>query len=260
MANSINNNFLLRYKSTEQLGKNMFKGSKEKASEAKDPLAQFGGSASVELSQEGLALAVQQKNDKGDGGDASGGVKSGEEALSPKAQDFLAKLREKYGDYDFFVADNVENPLDFDGAGNSNKRYYVILSNEELEKMADDEEYANKVMGQVEKAIGVADKLESEGKLGEGVSFSKIAITIDAEGNMKLFAELERASQEQQERLEKAQEKKEDEAAKADKEKEKEAEEEQPPLSLQHTRIEADSEDEFWEKILGIDWSKIAFD
>ena len=115
-------------------------------------------------------------------------------------------------------------------------------------------------MGQVEKAIGVADKLEKYGKLGEGVSFSKIAITIDAEGNMKLFAELERASQEQQERLEKAQEKKEEEAAKADKEKEKEAEEEQSPLSLQHTRIEADSEDEFWEKILGIDWSKIAFD
>ena len=105
----------------------------------------------------------------------------------------------------------------------------------------------------------MADKLESEGKLGEGVSFSKIAISIDDEGNMKLFAELERASQEQQERLEKAQEKKEEEAKKADKEKEKEGEEEeQPPLTLQHFRLEASSEDELWEKILGIDWSKVA--
>ena len=257
MANSINNNFFLRYKSTEQLGKNLPKAGKEKAAEAKDPLAQFGGSASVELSPEGLALSIQQKGAKDEGENGSAGVKTGEEALSPKAQDFLSKLREKYGDYDFFIADDVDNPLDFNT--NSTKKYSVIISSTELEKMAADEEYADKVMGQVEKAIGVADKLESEGKLGEGVSFSKIAISIDAEGNMKLFAELERASQEQQERLEKAQEKKEEEAKKADKEKEKEGEEEeQPPLTLQHFRLEASSEDELWEKILGIDWSKVA--
>ena len=150
----------------------------------------------------------------------------------------------------------MDNPLDLTGDGT--KKYYVILSSTELERMADDEKYADKVMGQVEKAIGVADKLENSGKLGEGVSFSKIAISIDDEGNMKLFAELERASQEQQERLEKAQEKKEEEAEKADKEKEKEGEEEHPPLTLQHFRLEASSEDELWEKILGIDWNKVA--
>ena len=32
----------------------------------------------------------------------------------------------------------------------------------------------------------------------------------------------------------------------------------QPPLTLQHFRLEASSEDELWEKILGIDWSKVA--
>ena len=257
MANSINTNFFLRYKNAEQLGKQNIKAGKEKAAETKDPLAQFGGSASVEFSQEGMALAVQKKNAKGDGGEGSGSVKPGEENLSPKAQDFLSKLREKYGDYDFIISDDVDNPLDLTGDGT--KKYYVILSSTELERMADDEKYADKVMGQVEKAIGVADKLENSGKLGEGVSFSKIAISIDDEGNMKLFAELERASQEQQERLEKAQEKKEEEAKKADKEKEKEGEEEeQPPLTLQHFRLEASSEDELWEKILGIDWSQVA--
>lgn len=256
MANSINTNFFLRYKNAEQLGKQNIKAGKEKAAETKDPLAQFGGSASVEFSQEGMALAVQKKNAKGDGGEGSGSVKSGEEALSPKAQDFLAKLKEKYGDYDFIVADDVDNPLDM--ANGSTKKYSVILSSQELEKMADDEEYADKVMGQVDKAIGVADHLAESGQLGEGVSFSKIAISIDADGNMKLFAELERASQEQQERLEAAQEKKAEEAKEKEDE-EAEKAEEKPPL-LQRYRLEASSEEELLEKILGIDWSKIAYE
>lgn len=257
MANSINTNFFLRYKNAEQLGKQNIKAGKEKATETKDPLAQFGGSASVELSQEGLsALAIQQKASGGNAQQGSGEIKAGEDKLSPKAQDFLAKLKEKYGDYDFIVADDVDNPLDM--ANGSTKKYSVILSSQELEKMADDEEYADKVMGQVDKAIGVADHLAESGQLGEGVSFSKIAISIDADGNMKLFAELERASQEQQERLEAAQEKKAEEAKEKEDE-EAEKAEEKPPL-LQRYRLEASSEEELLEKILGIDWSKIAYE
>ena len=151
------------------------------------------------------------------------------------------------------MADDVDNPLDM---ASSTKRYSVILSSQELERMAEDEEYADKVMGQVDKAIGVADKLSESGELGEGVSFSKIAVSIDEEGNMKLFAELERASQEQAERLEAAKEKKAQEA----KEKEKEEESQEPQPLLQRFRLEASSEEELLEKILGIDWSKIAYE
>lgn len=254
MANSINTNFFLRYKNAEQIGRQNVKTGKDKASEAKDPFAQYGGSTSVELSQEGLsALAIQQKNSGENAQQGSGGVKAGAENLSPKAQDFLAKLKEKYGDYDFIVADDVDNPLNM--TSGSTKKYSVILSSEELEKMAADEEYADKVMGQVDKAIGVADHLAESGQLGEGVSFSKIAVSIDAEGNMKLFAELERASQEQQERLEAAKEKKAEEAE--DKEKAEEAKEKQP--LIQRYRLEASSEEELLEKILGIDWNSIAY-
>ena len=254
MANSINTNFFLQYKNAGQIGKNTAGTNKAKGSETKDPFAQYGCSTSVELSSEGLsALAVQQKNSAGDAGDGSGSVKAGEGQLSVKAQDFLAKLKEKYGDYDFIVADDVDNPLDM---ASSTKRYSVILSSQELERMAEDEEYADKVMGQVDKAIGVADKLSESGQLGEGVSFSKIAISIDEEGNMKLFAELERASQEQADRLEAAKEKKAQEA----KEKEKEEEAQEPQPLLQRFRLEASSEEELLEKILGIDWSKIAYE
>ena len=112
----------------------------------------------MELSDEGLsALALQRKKALEDAENDSGAVKPGEEKLSAKAQDFLAKLREKYGDYDFFVSEDLSNPLD--KTASSTKAYSVLFTPDEIEKMAADEEYADKVMGDVEKAIGVADKL-----------------------------------------------------------------------------------------------------
>lgn len=263
MANAINtNNLFLQYKNAGQIGSKRGAAGKEKAGQAEDLLKQFGGSASVELSSEGLsALALQQKRDAGEAGGNEGTVKPGEEKLSAKAQDLLARLREKYGDYDFIVADDVKNPLD--ATEGSTKGYSVILSTEEIEKMAADEEYADKVMGNVEKAIGTANQLADSGKLGEGVSFSRIAISIDSDGNMKLFAELERMSAEQQERLAAAREKKAEEAEKNEAAEKKKADEKKPdekteesPL-VQRTRVEAASEEELWEQILGINWDEV---
>ena len=62
MANSINTNFFLQYKNAGQIGKNTAGTNKAKGSETKDPFAQYGNSASVELSSEGLsALAIHRK-------------------------------------------------------------------------------------------------------------------------------------------------------------------------------------------------------
>jgi len=251
MSNTINaNNIFLQYKNAGQVSKRTAGAGKEKSRQGEDILKKFGGSTTVELSGAGLsALALQQKNAARNAGDDAGAVKYGEEKLSAKAQDFLAKLREKYGDYDFIVADNVENPLD--AAKGSTKGYSVILSSDELEKMAADEEYADKVMGEVEDAIGVANKIADSGKLGEGVSFSQIAVSIDSDGNMKLFAELEQMSADQRERMEAAKEKKAEEAAEAEK-----TEKENPGTLVRHARIEASSEDELWEQILGINWDE----
>ncbi|MBQ9364528.1 MAG: hypothetical protein IJT82_02025, partial [Schwartzia sp.] len=98
----------------------------------------------------------------------------------------------------------------------------------------------------------------NSGELGEGVSISRIAISIDSDGNMKLFAELERASAERQERMEAAKDKKAEEAAKKEKaDKAKEEEKEKPKSLLQRTRIEASSEEELLEKIRGLNWDEI---
>ncbi len=191
----------------------------------------FGGQKSQEkkdkdfdltLSQGGKSLsnleAMQKKNPTVVSvSEKDSGISPDEDKLSAKAKDFLEKLRQDYGDYGFVIADNVDNPLDV--IGPSDKKYFVVLSSDEIERMANDEEYANEIMGKVDSSINKLNEIQEKGLLGEGVRFSKIAISFDEEGNTKLFAELERMSEEQQERLKEAREKRADEKRLAEKEK-----------------------------------------
>ncbi|SFT75740.1 hypothetical protein SAMN02910356_01961 [Selenomonas sp. GACV-9] len=184
----------------------------------------FGLDKDFSLSLSGSALSRAAQKPRSDAA-ATGGqqnLRPEEEKLSAKAKDYLAKLRDQYGDYDFIIADDVQNPLDVTGP--SSKKYFVVLSTEEIERMAEDEDYAQEVMGKVESAIGTLNEVQEKGLLGEGVRFSRLAITFDEDGNTKLFAELERMSEEQQERLEKAM------AKRAEEKKEAAAKAARPPL------------------------------
>ena len=236
MSNNISANFAASfYQNMGQVGK---KGQgAQKKEQAQEPFSQYMQDAKVEFSADGLALAEQQK---------AGGAQ-----LSQKAQDLFAKLQEKYGDYDFFVAENQEDMKNYMDKGT--KQYSVVFTKEELEHMASDEEYAEKVIGQMESAIDMTKRIEESGQLGEGVHFKSVAITFDDEGNMKLFAQLEKMTAEQQERMEEAKEKKAEEKEKAAKEAEEEKEKvKQPPKNI--VEIEASSEEELLKKILGIEW------
>ena len=237
MSNNISANFAASfYQNMGQVGK---KGQgAQKKEQAQEPFSQYMQDAKVEFSADGLALAGQKQ---------AGGTQ-----LSQKAQDLFAKLQEKYGDYDFFVAENQEDMKNYMDKGT--KQYSVVFTKAELEKMANDDEYADKVIGQMESAIGMTKRIEESGKLGEGVHFKQVAITFDGEGNMKLFAQLEKMSADQQERLEEAKEKKAEEKEKEAKEAD-EKEKEQAKLPTHNiVEIEAGSEEELLEKILGIKW------
>ena len=191
----------------------------------------------LSLSTEGLDALQKQ--------DAAADVETGiftSKELSPKAQALLEKLREQYGDYDFIVADNVDDPQAL--TANSDKKYSVILSSDELEKMANDEEYANEVMGKVEDAVKTADSVIEKAGL-EGVQISQLTISFDSDGNTKLFATLEKLSESQQQRLDAAKER----AAESD----EEAEEIQPA----RVTIEAEDEESFLEQLLQIDWENL---
>ncbi|SHJ59775.1 DUF6033 family protein [Pseudobutyrivibrio xylanivorans] len=110
-------------------------------------------------------------------------INDSESKLSAKAQEYLKKLREKYKDYDFIIANKDD---DKDGlASASDKEYSVMISSDEIEKMANDEEYSNKILGQMESAIDSSKKLSDE--FGY---IKQMTIDILGDGNIRFLAEL----------------------------------------------------------------------
>lgn len=232
MLNAINANLFKSYQTAGQLD-NRATNSNQKTAE-NNPFAP--ASANVEISEAGLALSqVESVSD--------------EQKLSPKAQGYLDSLREKYGDYNFVVS----NDMDTTKTLGSDKEYSVMFTTEELEKMAADEEYAGKVMGQVGKAVDML-KSVSEKDLGEGVQFSQLGVSFDSEGNMKMFAQLEKLTAEHQQRLAEASEKR------AEEQKEAQAEktvEDGMPVVFKSADVEAANAEELLTKIFGIKWDEI---
>ena len=239
MLNAISANYLNQYQKTGNLATNTANYNKVNTTPAN-----FNANTLVDISTDGLNALEQSQNAE----------QTDESKLSAKAQSYLEKLRKQYGDYDFFVSDN----LDAAQTTGSSKEYSVVFTSEELEKMAEDEEYAGKVMGNVGKAVDILKNI-SEKDLGEGVQFSQLSISFDDKGNMKLFAQLEKLSEDQAARLEEAKQKRAEEKKEAEKNNQP-AEKEQSDFTkilFKAADIEADSEEELLTKIFGIDWSKI---
>ena len=254
MTNAINLNYLRQYQSAGLFGKNTATAASTatatKTNDAQNLLAGYTADTNVEISNVGRDALTNLQSDKPD-----------EEKLSAKAQSYLEGLRKMYGDYDFVVSDTLDTSKT---AGNT-KDYSVIHTTEEIEQMAEDEDYAKKVRGQVGDAVDILNNL-SEKDLGEGVQFSQLAVSFDSEGNMKLFAQLEKLSADQQERLEEAKEKRAEEK-KAAEAKAKETQEspeddestkELTSILFKGADVEASSEEELLAKIFAIDWNKIA--
>ena len=250
MANTINASFLRAYQSVGQFGKQSATSNKTAAAK-ENSFANFGANASVEFSDEGLNALAKTKSDTVEE-NAGGAVKTDEEKLSAKAQSYLEKLRKQYGDYDFIVS----NDMDTSKTVGSTKEYSVMLTTEELEKMADDDEYATKVMGQVGNAVDMLKGI-SEKDLGEGVQFAQLGVSFDSDGNMKLFAQLEKLSADQKERLEAAKEKRAEEQKNDDKELKGDEEDNPTSILFKSADVEASSEEELLAKIFGIKWDDI---
>lgn len=188
-----------------------------------------------------------------------------EEKLSKKAQDFLKNLRSKYGDYDFMIGNGSDEIRSLSKSGS--KEFSVIFSSAEIEKMANDEDYAAEKMHAVENSVNMCRKIcEQQGyvpafdadKSGNGI-INKITITSDDNGNMKFFAELEKTSSKQKERLEKSREKKaEEKKAEERRAHKKNPYEKDTKDSVKRTTIEADSINEFLDKLEKVDWANIA--
>lgn len=188
-------------------------------------------------------------------------VKSSEDKLSTKAKNYLETLRKKYGDFEFMVADAGDDKRAL--LDKSTKEFSVIFSSSELEKMANDEEYAKEKMNAVQTAVNMSKKIceqfgfERAGE-GEGNGFiNKIAISFNEDGTMSIFAELEKVSEKQKDYIDKIKEKRADDKKSAEELAEKKAKEKEKDVAVKKVTVEASSEEELIEKITNIDWNKV---
>ena len=244
MINSIAANLFRAYQNSGTVGNK----TNAQTAAGKNSVKNFDAGATLELSSAGRNALAQLQNQSVDDEIAGGAYAADETKLSAKAQSYLENLRKKYGDYDISVSSNP----DAASTVGSSKEYSVIFTPEEIEQMANDDEYAEKVMGNVGNAVDMLKNL-SEKDLGEGVQFSQLAVSFDNDGNMKLFAQLEKLSADQKERLDAARERRAEE--KSDEEK---VDEEPTQILYKSADIEADDEESLLAKILGIDWNAIA--
>ena len=203
------------------------------------------------------------KAGKADKAEKAGKKDYGEGSLSVKAQELLKKLRDKYSDYDIFVGDSEEALNDL--SKGSKKDVSVMFSADEIEKMAEDEEYMNTRLSEMEKAVGEAVKFmedynNSDESKESGRMIKSVAVTVNSDGTTSVFAELTKVNEAQRERIEKAQAEKADkakaEAKKAEHEKAaKRPEKPEKPETVKTAVVSADSLEELKKVIGEFDWS-----
>ncbi len=192
--------------------------------------------------------------------------KSKESTLSEQAQDVLKMLRSKYGNMDFMVADFTKGDDAKEILSRGTKEFSVLFSGEELEKMAADKKYLKQKMGDIDNAVRMSDEINRRygfesafGKNGTSdTTITKVGIAFNDDGTTSFFAELEKSSAKQRERIEQAREEK-----RADKKaEEKKAEKELQKYShntddTKRITVQADSMEELLKKIGTIDWSAV---
>lgn len=173
--------------------------------------------------------------------------------LSERAQKLLEKLRRNYGNMDFLVSGQGGDAKSL--FAKSTKEFSVIFTAEELEKMASGEKYEQEYMDRIRGAVRMSDEINRKygfesafGSNTEKGRIAKIGIAFHEDGSTSFFAELEKSSKQQRERIEAAREK----HAQAGK-----TESKKEPLKRKKTVVEASSLDELVENMNQVDWSRI---
>lgn len=176
-------------------------------------------------------------------------------ALSRAAQKLLKELRNTYKNMDFMVADYETEEEAAALLSRGTGEYSALLSTDELEKMAADESVKEKNLKTLEEAVSKLDEMKEQ--LGDKADdVTRLGIAIGDDGEVSFFAELEKNSEKQRERIEKQREEKRDEAREA-----KNAETDRYRAlgrpAEKRTTVFAPTVEELAEKISQVDWSKV---
>lgn len=178
--------------------------------------------------------------------------------LSSAAKELLKELHNTYGNTDFMIA-NYETEEDAAAyLSRGTGTYSVLMTPEELEKMAADEDYKKKNLQTLDDAVSKLQDMKSQlGEKGEDVK--RVGVAIGDDGKVSYFAELEKSSEKQRERIEKQRAAKKEEAAKAEKEKAEERFSDGNYIreGVKRTTVFADTVKDLQDKIGKVDWSTI---
>ena len=137
-------------------------------------------------------VAVTKKEEKKD--DLQAKLDKTYEALSDEAKDYLATLKEKFGDIDFFVA-NCESDEEMGKYfAMCTKKYSCVISSDLIEKMATDEEARAKYEKIIANAGEQIEEMKAEAKeeLGEEAAeqIEFVGFKVNDNGMVEYFAKL----------------------------------------------------------------------
>lgn len=169
--------------------------------------------------------------------------------LSRDAKNLLKELQQKYGNMDFIVGEWETEEEAASYLARGTKDYSVLMSAEELEKMAKDEKSKSEGMDRIESARNQLAYLQTQlNESGENVK--KLGVVFEKDGTSTLFASLEKSSEQMKERQE---------AAKEAKKAEKNNTGANNTLynRIKETRVTAKTTEELLEKIRNVDWDSI---
>lgn len=176
-------------------------------------------------------------------------------ALSTGAKKLLKELKKTYGDMDFIVADYETEEEAAALLSRGKGEYSALLSTDELEKMAADEDVKKKNLETLDNAVAKLDDMKE--KLGDkGDDVTRIGIVLGDDGEVSFFAELQKTSEKQRERIERNREEKRENARAEGRD--QGADQLRPDRAGgKHTTVFAPTVDELAEKISQVDWNKI---
>lgn len=178
--------------------------------------------------------------------------------LSDKAKALLEELKKKYNNMDFMIAnyDSEEEASRYLSRGT--KEFSVLIEPELLEEMATDDSVKEKYLGLLDDATKQLTTVKEELSDEEEADVKHLGVTIGADGSLKFFAELEKSSAKQRERIEAAKEKKQEEKKEAaEKAEEKAKEKKVENGKVKQTKVSADSIEELIDKIRNVDWESV---
>jgi|GEM_PF-1628088 len=130
-----------------------------------------------------------QQQEQIDGGMRVSAASEKTSGLSKTAQEYLGKLKEKYGNVDFIIAD-YKSDAEADALLATGKgEYNAVITPSLLERMAADEETAAKYESLIDQSIESIDTVKQE--LGDDRDMvDKFGTSVDEDGNLTLRAKL----------------------------------------------------------------------